>query len=129
MIEMKVREEDIGNVFGIEAVSGKTLFKRIIAVHVIIAEELFVLLCAHAIINKNAIVAVLNKEATHRPRAHVVIVSRIGFIPQAFGYYAEHGASVEHKVACVYGVEFHVGWSWMKLDSVGWSLMKLDSVG
>jgi hypothetical protein len=62
-------------------------------------EEFFILLIAHAGVDKYQPVAILNEQATQGPAAHIIIVGVVYFIPNAFGHYAEHGAAVQFEIA------------------------------
>jgi hypothetical protein len=72
------------------------------------SEEFFILFVAHAIVDQYQAVAFLNQQAAQGPAAHIILVGGIEFIPDAFGDYAEHGATVKLEVAGVDGIKVHV---------------------
>ncbi len=99
MVEMQVGEEDVGDIIAVVPQGGERFVKRIVAVEMVMTEEFRILLVADAIVDEDEPVAVFHQHAAHRPGAHVIVVGRVEFVPDAFGHYAEHGAAVELEEA------------------------------
>ena len=66
---------------------------------VIVAEEFFTLLIADSCIHQDQPVSLLNKQRAHGPATHISFIGWIRAAPKALGHHAEHGATVEPKVA------------------------------
>jgi hypothetical protein len=60
-------------------------------------KELLGLLVSDTGVDQNKSFAVFDEQRAHGPIAHVVGVSRIGFLPDGFGNNPKHGAAVELK--------------------------------
>src|SRR5665213_403378 len=104
MVEMQVRKEYIGDVIAGEAMLCEALFYTVIAMRVVVAEELFILLVAHAVVHEYFVVAMLYKQAAHGPAAHIVFIGYIGLVPHRFWHHAMHGTPVELKISGIYCV-------------------------
>src|SRR3954464_11716110 len=82
MVEVQVGKEHVRNVIRAEACFLQRSFERICSVEVIMAVELCILLAADAVIDQDEAVAVFDEEAAHGPVAEVVLISRVGLVPQ-----------------------------------------------
>jgi hypothetical protein len=60
----------------------------------VMAQKFFILFGTNAIVNQHQLFAILYQQAAHGPRAQVVGIGRIGFLPNGFGYYAKHGTAI-----------------------------------
>jgi hypothetical protein len=103
MIEMEMGQEYIADIICSEAMLLKVLAEGVVAVRVVEAEELVILLIAHAGIYQYLIVAMLYQQAAHSPAAHVCIISRVGFLPHSLWHHAMHSAAIQLKVPGIYG--------------------------
>jgi hypothetical protein len=66
--------------------------------HEIMGEKLIVLYVAHAGVDQNVAIPIFYQHAAHGPRAHIVVVGRIKWLPQRFRHHAKHSAAVEFEV-------------------------------
>jgi hypothetical protein len=73
----------------------------------VMTHKFFVLFISNPVIDQNQAIAVFDQQTTHRPGAEVVFIGRNEFLPNGFGYYAKHGATIKFKKAGIYGMEFH----------------------
>jgi hypothetical protein len=61
-------------------------------------KKLVVLIVAHAGVDQNEAIHIFNDHTAHGPRAHIVVVGRIKWLPQRFRHHAKHSAAVEFEV-------------------------------
>lgn len=107
MIEMEVCEENIGDVFGLEAMFLEGADEGVFSVRLKKVEKFIAFFIAHSSVYEDISVFVLHQQATHGPGAEVVVVGRIEFLPDSFGHNAKHGAAVQFEKAGVQCGDFH----------------------
>jgi DNA-binding NtrC family response regulator len=110
MIEVQMGQNDIGYIVTVKAMGRQRFVEAVISVQIIISEEFVALLVSDAVVDEDQPVDVLNKQASHGPAAHVILIGGIDTLPNALGHNAEHGAAVEFKISGVYCVESHLLW-------------------
>lgn len=109
MIKMQMREEYISDIVAVKAKFLERAVQGIVAMEIIMGKEFFALFVSDSGVNQSEFVAVFYQQASHGPGAHVVIVCRIGFLPNGLWYNTKHGAAVQFEHAGFYRMKFHAG--------------------
>jgi hypothetical protein len=107
MIEVQVREQNVCDVVSGEPSFLKFAVQRRIPMQVVVAKKLFGLLVANSRIDQKQSVPMLDEHGTHCPSAQVVFISGHMFLPKCFGYYTEHGSTIQFKVARMNRMNMH----------------------
>lgn len=102
-----MREKNIADVFGLEAMFLKRPNEGVFAVRFKKIEKFIAFFGAHSGVYEDISAIVLYQKAAHGPGAEVVLIGRIEFLPQAFGDNAEHGATVQFEKAGLQCADFH----------------------
>jgi len=76
-------------------------------VQMIVTEKFGVLFVAYAIIDQNQAVTVFHEQTTHGPGTQIILVCRICFLPDDFGYNTKHGATIQLKKSRFDNMELH----------------------
>ncbi len=97
MVEVQVREQDVRDVFGCKARFADGFQQCGVAVRLVVAEKFLTLLVAHARVDQDQAIAVLDQQAAHSPGAEVVGVGGVVFLPKHFRDDAEHGPAIEFE--------------------------------
>lgn len=107
MVEMQVGEKHIGNLRTVIAGHLQSFIEVAITMQIVVGEEFFILLIAHAGVDKNEAIPAFYQQAAHGPGAKVALIGRVERLPERFRHHAEHGAAVELEMPGVDHAEFH----------------------
>src|ERR1051326_4629279 len=97
MIKMQVGQEHVRYITRGESFLFQGTFQCVITMQIIMREKFCVLLVTDPVINKDEPITIFYQQATQGPRTKVVLISRVGFIPEGFWNYPEHRSPVKFK--------------------------------
>ena len=107
VVEVQVGQEHVGDVLTCKACRVQASIQGMVAMQVVMAEELLRLFVPNATIHKHEAIADFHQQRTHGPCAQILGIRRIGPRPKLLGHHPKHRPAIQFEIPGVNRVQTH----------------------